>query len=190
MSRETRATATRGFSLIEVMVAMAIGTVVMLATMPLISYAIRRGAEGRHLTTAQQLASEILENLRNELRYDAGAGSPGSAEFDDAWAYDVLPHAVKDASAPAAAAEGGVSCQPAGQDDGVTYHYGPYPFAREGNTFYACYALLQAAASDPKGNARTGIPAGSGETIVRVLWRDPAGGWSSWALGGLLHAGT
>lgn len=180
----------RGFSLLEVMVAMAIGTIAMLGTMKLVGYAIHRGAEGRQLTVARQVAAELIESLRNEVRYDPASASAGAAAFEDAWKADVLPHEVKDAAAAAAPSAGGVNCQPAGQDDGVTYHYGPYPFAREGNTFYACYALRQAAAQDPKGQDRTGIPAGSAEAIVRVLWRNARGGWSTWAVGELLVVGS
>jgi len=179
----------RGFSLIEVMVGMAILTLVMLGTMPLIAYAIRRGSEGRQLTVAQQLAGEILEHLRNEVRYDAGASTSASASLGTAWDYDVLPHEVKAAGAAAAPCSGGICCQPDGLDDGVTYHYGPYAFAREGNTYYACYGLQAAATTDPKGNARTGVAAGSAEAIVRVLWRG-TGGWSSWVVGDLLQPGA
>lgn len=179
-----------GFSLIEVMVAMAIGTLAILGTMQLIGYAIHRGAEGRQLTAARQLAGELLEILRNEVRYDPSSASAGDADFEDAWSADILPHEVKDDAAAAAGTAGGVSCQPTGMDDGVTYHYGPYSFAREGNTFYACYALREAAAKDPKDNDRVGIPTGSAEAIIRVLWRDTRGGWSTWAVGDLLVAGS
>ena len=177
----------RGFSLLETLIGMAILTIVMVGTMPLVDYAMRRGTEGRRLTAAQQLAGELLEGLRNELRYDPGAATTVALTHATAWQYDVLPHAVKQASAPASPASGGVDCQLGG--DGVTYHYGPYAFAREGNTFYACYALRRAAATDPRGNQRTGMPAGAADAIVRILWRDTRG-WSSWAVGDLLYPGA
>jgi len=153
--------------------------------MPLVDYAIRRGTEGRQLTAAQLLAGEILEGLRNELRYDAAAATTVALGAADAWQYDVLPHAVR---AAGAAAGGGADCQAAG-DDGVAYDYGPYAFAREGNTFYACYSLRQATAADPRGNARVGMPAGSAAAVVRVLWRGTRG-WASWAASDLLLPGA
>ena len=189
-TRGSSAGTARGFSLIEVMVAMAIGTLAMIGAMQLIGYAIHRGAEGRQLTVARQLAGALLEGLRNELRYDPASSSAAVADPGDVWKADVLPHEVKDAAASAAAPAGDVSCQPAGKDDGVTYHYGPFSYAREGNTFYACYALRQAAAADPKGNDRVGVPTGSAEAIIRVLWRDARGGWATWSVGDLLLRGT
>ncbi len=177
----------RGFTLLEVLIAGAILTIVMIGTMPLIAYAIRRGSDGRQITVAQQLAGEILEGLRNEVRYDPAASSAGNATFDSAWSAAVLPHAIQTGAGTPAPAAGGVDCQ---AGDGVVFHYGPYPFAREGNTFYACYALRSAAATDPRGNTRLGVPAGAAEAIVRVLWRNATGSWSSWSVGDLLHPGA
>lgn len=176
----------RGFTLVEVLVSMAILAITITGTMGLLTYAIRRGTEGRQLTVAQQLGTELLEGLRAEVRFDPESKAPGAASFTTAWKSDVLPHEVKPTTAGAAPCQQGICCQPPGTDDGVVYHYGPYPFAREGNTYYACWSLTEASAVDPLGNVRVGVPAGSAEAIVRVLWRSEAG-WRSWTLGDLLH---
>ena len=71
----------RGFSLMEVFIAMAILTVVMVGTMPLVGLAIRRGAESRRITAAQQLSVELLVSLRSAVRYGGSrASTAGSAE--------------------------------------------------------------------------------------------------------------
>lgn len=175
----------RGFSLIEVMVAMAVAAIGMAATIPLLALAIDRGSHARKLTTAQQLGVEVIERLRAEIRFDATAESSPTFVAADAWKFDALPHAIAPA-APTATAE----CQPAGQDDGIVYDYGPYPFQREGSTFLVCYELNVAGTTDAQGNNRIGIPVNSAEVRIRVLWRRAGGGWSSWSLSDILHAGA
>ena len=180
----------RGFNLLEVMVAMTVLGIGLIGTAPLLSWAIQRGAVARSQTHAQQLASELLEGLRTELRFDAEGRSPGSAGFGDGWRARVLPHEVKEPGAPAAGCVNGICCQLPGKDDGVRYHYGPLAFTREGWPFYACYALKRAATADPRGKGRRGMPDGSAEAHVKVLWRDARNGWSSLTLGDLLLAGN
>jgi prepilin-type N-terminal cleavage/methylation domain-containing protein len=175
----------RGFTLIEVMVAMACLAIGLAATIPLLGLAIDRGSHARKLTTAQQLAVEVTERLRTEIRFDATAESSPAFSADTAWKFDTLPHEVAPAAPVATAA-----CQPAGLDDGITYDYGPFPFQREGSTYLVCYELNVAGTMDAQGNHRIGIPANSAEVRVRVLWRAAGGGWSSWSLSDLLHAGA
>lgn len=175
----------RGFTLIEVMVAMAVLAVGIAATLPLMKLSIERGTEARKLTTAQQLAVEVAERLRTELRFDALAESSPAFDAATAWKADVLPHDVDPATPGATTA-----CQPASLDDGVTYDYGPFPFQREGQTFLVCYELTEAGVQDAKGNNRIGIPVNSAEVRIRVLWRGAGGGWTSWSLSDILHAGA
>ena len=175
----------RGFTLIETMVAMATNAIGVAATLPLLSMAIDRGSHARKLTSAQHLAVEIAERLRTEIRFDPTAESSPAFDPATAWRFDVLPHTVAP-STPSA----GAACQPTGMADGVTYHYGPIPFQREGLTFLVCYALDPAGIHDAQGNTRIGIPVHSAEARIRVLWRSATGGWSSWSLSDLLHAGA
>ncbi len=185
----------RGFNLIEVMVATAVLGIGMVSSAPLVVYAINRSVQARHTTTAQELGTELLETLRTEVRYDAAnkSKSNGNANYHSAWKKHVLPHEVKAKGAAAAeCADDGdkeICCQPPGKNDGITYHYGPYAFAREGQKYWACYSLQKIDAKDPKGRDRIGVPAESAEAVVRVLWRGADGGWGSWSLGGLLLDG-
>lgn len=179
----------RGFNLIEVMVAMAVLGVGLVGVAPLVVYAINRSVQARHVTAAQEIGGEVLEALRTELRYDAAGKSKGNASYHSAWKQNVLPHEVKAKGSAAAACEGEVCCQPAGKNDGVTYHYGPYAFAREGQTYWACYGLQKVDKKDPKGKDRLGVPEESAEAAIRVLWRGADGGWGSWSVGALLLDG-
>lgn len=179
----------RGFTLVEVLVAMTVLGLGLVLSAPLIAYAINRGTLARDLTAAQQLGTELLETLRSEIRFDAAAETASTATASTAWEANVLPHAVQPAGGAAAACVDGVCCQPADQDDGITYHYGPFAFAREGKRYWACYSLEQAAANDAGGKPRIGVPAGSADAAVRVLWRDGLGGWRSWSVGALLLDG-
>lgn len=169
-----------GFSLIEVMVAMAILAIGMAATAPLLTLSITRGAEARKTTTAQQLAQDLLERLRSEVRYDGEGASPATLAAADAWKYDVLPHAPDTGT-------GGAGCQPTGHDDGVAYDYGPFVFLREDQEFSVCYALTEISPTDP---ARAGLPLRSMDVRVRVIWRGAGGGVSTWSLSDLLVNGV
>ncbi|WP_373044946.1 prepilin-type N-terminal cleavage/methylation domain-containing protein [Vulgatibacter sp.] len=175
----------RGFSLIEVMVAMAVLAVGVAATLPMLKISIDRGTEARKQTTAQQLATEVLERLRTEIRFDAMAESNPAYVAADAWKFDVLPHEVAPAAPSATAA-----CQPATLNDGFTYDYGPFPFQREGQTYLVCYELNVAGIQDARGNNRIGIPINSAEARIRVLWRGADGRWVSWSISDILHAGA
>lgn len=168
--------ASRGFSMIEVMVAMVVLTIGLLAMTPLVSMAIGRGAHARKVTAAQHLAQDLLERLRAEIRYDGGLISNPALTADDAWKFDVLPH-MPDVNADPA------GCQ-LGSDDTVAYDHGPFDFIREDHVFTVCYDLHAVTAAVPA------VPAGSMEVRIRVLWRSAAGGWSSWSLSDLLVSGA
>lgn len=169
-----------GFTLVEVLVAMAVLLVGLLATAPLVSQAVVRGGQARKLTAAQLLGQEILERLRAEVRYDSNAASSPDLAPEDAWRFDVLPHAPDRKAKP----EG---CQPPGLDDGVPYDYGPFRFLREDERFDVCYRLEEVNPADPETSA---LPVGSVRATVRVMWRAPDGGWSSWSVGDLLVSGV
>lgn len=166
----------RGFSLIELMVAMAVLAVGLIAMAPLVTMAISRGAHARKVTAAQHLAQDLLERLRAEIRYDGGVTSNPTLAEGDEWKFDSLPH-MPDAD------EAEEDCQ-LGFDDGVDYDYGPFDFIRETHVFRACYALEAVTAAVPA------VPAGTMRVQIRVLWQSPSGGWSSWSLTDLLVSGA
>ena len=169
----------RGFTLIEVLVAMAVLAVGLLAMTPLVSLSIQRGTYARKLSSAQQLAQELMERLRVEIRYDA---EPAASAFTDAdaWKYNVLPHAPgTDAVA---------ACQPAGQDDGFAYHYGPYVFTREDQQYRVCYSVTRI---DTNAAGFGNLSPKSVQVRMRVLWPSlENNGWSSWSMTDLLVSAT
>jgi prepilin-type N-terminal cleavage/methylation domain-containing protein len=170
----------RGFSLVEVTIAMTVLATGVLAVTPLVSRSMQAGMQARRLAVAQQLGQDFLERLRAEVRYDSsGASSPALAPAD-AWKFDVPPHVP-------GAALAGAGCQPAGQDDGTTYDYGPFPFVREDLQLLVCYRLAEL---DPTAPAFAALPIGSMHLTVRVLWRAPSGGWSAWAVTDLMVSGA
>lgn len=164
-----------GFSLIEVMVALAVLAVGLLAMAPLVSQAIVRGSYARKSTAAQLLAQDLLERLRAEIRYDGGLqGEPVLPAGE--WKFDVLPH-TPDLDANHA------GCHLAG-DDGVLYDHGPFEFVREDQLFTVCYDLHAVVGAVPP------VPLGTMSVRIRVQWRAANGSWTSWSLGDLLVSGA
>jgi len=168
----------KGFTLVEVMVSMAILGVGSLATIGIMTMSIQRAVTARKLTTAQQLGQDILERLRAEVRYDGIRISNPNLPAQDAWKFDVLPHGIGTTA--------GAGCQPDGLDDGVEYGYGPYVFRREDQDYRVCYRLLLIGSADLD---RANLPDGTTDARVRVLWTRPDGGWASWAMSDLLVTG-
>jgi len=76
-------TAQRGLTLIEVLVALSILALVVLALAPLFTMSIRSNASSMHLTNANTLAREKLEELsgypRNDPRLTVSSGSNAAA---------------------------------------------------------------------------------------------------------------
>jgi len=76
-------TAQRGLTLIEVLVALSILALVVLALAPLFTMSIRSNASSMHLTNANTLAREKLEELsgypRNDPRLTVASGSNAAA---------------------------------------------------------------------------------------------------------------
>lgn len=182
-------TAVRGFTLIEVMVAMVVLLIGLTGTAGAIVYSQHRGVEARKTTAAQMVASGVLERLRQEVRFDAepaGAGCGGdenhgcvgTAGFSNAtaWKADRLPYASGDA------VPGDGSCNPAGTEDGETYAVGPFAVRYEHQDYQVCYRL------DPTATALPGVPANSVDARVKVLWRTGDGFGARWA-SALLPAG-
>lgn len=184
----TPSRAARGFSLIEVMVALSILLLGLAGSAGLITRTVEKGTEARKLTEGQLVALQTLERLRAEVRVDAepaggscGGGSAskgcaGGAKFEPAvaWKAERLPYAAADAAA------GTGTCNPAPVDDGVTYDVGPLPVHHEGNRFEVCYRL------DPSAMAITGLPPNSVDARVKVLWRTQGGWGATWLSGVLL----
>lgn len=138
----------RGFTMVEVLIAMAILMIGVLAGAKLMGEGIRQGAVGRKTSTAQQLANQIIENLRIEVRFDleaaAGTGTVGGAAFAaaDAWKAERLPYSSHD-SVGAAAGASLTTCNPAGAEDDpeIDYNVGPLPYRFEGNSYWVCYQI-------------------------------------------------
>jgi prepilin-type N-terminal cleavage/methylation domain-containing protein len=179
----------RGFSLIEVMIAMVVLLVGLTGTTAAIAYSQGRGVQARKTTAAQMLATEVLERLRLEVRYDAeptaagcggttNHGCVGEDEFTTAtaWKADRLPYASADAVA------GDGTCNPPGTEDGVTYSVGPFPVRYEQQDYQVCYRLETTASDLP------GIPPLSLDARVKVLYRTGDGFGARWA-SALLTAG-
>jgi prepilin-type N-terminal cleavage/methylation domain-containing protein len=81
--RRIRVTAQRGMTLIEVLVALSILALAVLALAPLFTMSIRTNASSMHLTNANTLAREKLEELsgypRNNPRLTVADGSNAAA---------------------------------------------------------------------------------------------------------------
>ena len=179
----------RGFTLIEVMVAMVILLLGLTGTAGAIAYSQSRGVTARKTTTAQMVANQVIERLRHEVRYDAeptaagcggeeNHGCVGSAGFaaDTAWKAERLPYASADAVA------GDGTCNPAGIEDGETYAVGPFAVRYEHQDYQVCYRL------DPTATTLPGISPISLDARVKVVWRTGDGFGARWA-SALLTAG-
>lgn len=163
----------RGFALTEVLIAMVVLATGMLAMTPAVSAAIRRGTHARKVTVAQNLAQDLLERLRAEIRYDGGLISDPAAL--DGWRFNFLPHSPLAAPVPA--------CSEGELNDDFSYNHGPLVFVREPWEFTVCYSLARIAATVPV------LAIETTEIRIRVSWRNASGGWSSWSLSDLLVGG-
>lgn len=176
---------TRGFSLIEVMVAMAVLGIGIGVSVPLVALGIDRAADGRKVTAAEMLGTQVLERLRTEVRYDAEptggslSGGPGFT-LADAWKSDRLPYSSSD-SVKTGATGRLATCNPAGLNDGVDYNVGPYRARHEGNEYFVCYDLVR--------STRTDVPAESVEATIKVIWVGPSGAYAARWISGLLLNG-
>lgn len=180
----------RGFTLLEALIALTVLLVGVTGAAALISRTIEKGASARKLTEGQLLALQVLERLRAEVRVDAepAGGScdgskaskqcAGGAKFEpgNAWKAERLPYSTVDLAA------GSGTCNPPDVDDGVAYDVGPLPLRHEGSEFLVCYRLEKSAV------AVAGLPPNSVDARVKVLWRTH-GGWGATWLSGLLLDG-
>lgn len=178
----------RGYTLVEVMISMAVLMIGLLGSLAVINLGIIRTAHARKVTAAQHLGSEILERLRLEVRFDAegslpagasnsGVSNGGAFTAGSAWRGDRLPYLSSD-SVPAAAGAVLTTCQPGGSD-GVDYGVGPLPFRVESNLYWACYGLAPGAA---------GFPVNSVSAVVKVIWPS-SDGYRSRHVAGVLVSG-
>lgn len=137
----------RGFTLIEVLVAMAVATIGALGGAALLALGMARTAEARRVSAANHLANQVIERLRLEVRFDLeadkGSGSVGGKDFtaEDAWRAERLPYSSKDSVEPSGS--GLPSCNPPGAEDNpaVDYNVGPLPFVFEGHRYLVCYQI-------------------------------------------------
>ncbi len=181
-----------GFSLVEVLVSMAILTISVVGTLPLISMALQRSIDARRVTTAQHLAASIMDQLRFDVRHDpfaptdkgCGGGNSGCSNgqaftLANAWRSESLPHSTEDTLVEL----GAPGCA-AGGNDGVTYRVGPFPVRFGGNQYMVCYRLQPSTLV-----AGGAAPAGSVDARVKVIWSSP-GGYGSRALTSTLIPGV
>ncbi len=177
--------APRGFGLIEVMVSMAVLAIGIAVSIPMLAVGLDQGAEGRKVTSAQLLGTQVLERLRTEIRYDAEptggslAGGPGFT-LADAWKSDRLPYSSADVVNTGATGPL-TTCNPAGVDDKIAYKVGPFRTAFEGNQYHLCYQLVP--------STRTDVPPRSVEATIKVIWTSPSGGYQARWISGLLLEG-
>lgn len=179
---------TRGFTLIEVMVAMGILTIALLGTLPLVSMGLSQAIHGRKVSVGQYVSTMVMDKLRFEVRANpvppitAGCGGTtgctNGQEFTlaNAWQAEQLPHSPDDLLVDTS----GFGCNPSGTEDGVDYRVGPFPLRYEGNQYYVCYRL------EPTGVA--GAPLGSLDARVKVIWPTPVG-FGSYTLTSTLMGG-
>ena len=163
----------RGFTLVEVLVSMAVLSIGLLVTLPMVTSALSRAVHGRKMTAAQYLGNSVLERLRFEVRFDPapaeGTGCGGTSgctngkpfSLANAWESDRLPHSPEDRLVHQD------RCNPPGVGNAIEFNVGPFPIRLEDTTYQVCYRL---AASE----APTVLP-GSMDATVRVLWGSPIG---------------
>ena len=178
----------RGFTIVEVLIAMSVLLIGLTGSAVLITRTIEKGTSARKITEGQLVALQTLDRLRAEVRVDAepsggscnaanaNKGCAGGDKFQvaNAWKAERLPYSTADVVA------GTGSCNPGGVNDGVTYDVGPLPVDHEGNQFLVCYRL------DPP--AAAGVPAHSVDARIKVLWR-VHGGWGATWLSAILLDG-
>jgi len=162
-----------GFTLVEVLVSMAVLSIGLLVTLPLVTSALTRSVHGRKMTAAQYVGNSVLERLRFEVRFDPGppstsgcggtTGCTRGQEFTlaNAWESERLPHSINDDLVDQEA------CNPPGAGDAIDFNVGPFPIRLEDNTYQVCYAL--SASSAPT------VILGTLEATVRVIWPSPIG---------------
>src|SRR5690606_25078920 len=161
----------RGFSLVEVLIAMAIVTIGVLGGARLLGLGIVRNTHARKVTAAHHLANQVVERLRLEVRFDiepaAGSGTSGGGKVTAAHAREAErpPYSSNDAVGPGAGASL-TSCNPPGaEDDPVTaYNVGPLPFRSEGQNFWVCYRIEAPNAGNCLADAAC--------ATVKVIWAE------------------
>lgn len=165
----------RGFSLIEVLVAMGVLAIGLSASIPLVTYGLQRNAQSRLATGAQWAADQVLQRLQLEVSTDRnGAPGEGGLAPDEIWTSDFLPHGLgNNIGAVGACAPNELCCQPAGLPaDGVAWNVA-FPLRTQGNDYLVCYAVAAQPNVDSRGNLLQGV-AGPGQlrsVQVKVLWQ-------------------
>lgn len=170
-----RAAAARGFSLIEVMVSIAVLAIGLTATFPLVSYSVQRAANARRETLAQQIGVEVLEHLRTETRFDTlGASAPdlnGGGTVDGFWRREVLPHDNGAALAGSGTLANGQPIPGCLEDNAAATDFGggavvgPFWMTRGGEVFAVCYSVgINGPNPCPSDTCQV-------RALVKVLWR-------------------
>lgn len=163
-----------GFTLIEVLISMAVLSIGLLVTLPLVTKALTTSVHGRKTTAAQYIGNSVLERLRFEVRFDppplhslacggvtTGCTNGGPFSLENAWESEHLPHSPGDSLVDQDA------CNPTGAGPRHDFNIGPFPVRYEGNTYYVCYGLTNSSTSE--------APPNSLDALVRVFWPSPIG---------------
>jgi prepilin-type N-terminal cleavage/methylation domain-containing protein len=179
----------RGFSLIEVVVAMGVLGIGLAATVPLITYGVQRNAQSRRATGAQWVADQVLQRLRLDVGTDRD-GDPAAVGLlpEVVWNAPSLPHGLGLAiGATGACTPDQSCCQPTGAADGIAYNVA-FPFRAQGQDYFVCYAIGAQNNVDSHGNPIAGIDGNNQVRAlqVKVLWLRSDGAWSYRAASGFV----
>jgi len=165
-----------GFTLIEVLTSMAVLSIGLLVTLPLVTNALNRTVHGKKTTAAQYIGNTILDRLRFEVRFDpppravqtvacggvtTGCTNGGPFTLETGWESEHLPHSPSDSLVDQDA------CNPPGAGANLAFNIGPIPVRLEGNSYTVCYMLTNSAAP--------GVLPNSVDATVRVIWPTPVG---------------
>jgi prepilin-type N-terminal cleavage/methylation domain-containing protein len=174
-------TTSRGFSLLEVIMAMGILAIGLAATVPLVTYGIEKNALARRGSGATMIAEEVMQRLQIEVGTDFD-GDPAEGGFPSAllWSMPILPHNIGNSIGPnGACGATETCCQPAQATDGVVYDVA-FPMRAQGEDYLVCYAIRTQTNADSRGNFVQGMdgPTPMRSIQVKVLWQRMNGGWS------------
>lgn len=177
--------APRGFSLVEVLVAMGVLAIGMVATFPLMTYATQRSTLARRESNAVSVGQDVLERLRNEIRYDSGGtGSydlvmAGPTVSTNRWRADSLPHDLVGSASDLPTLPGSRRSPDCGHSTGANAN--ALFMEREGEVYTVCYDFENPTASVCPG---TGCRL---DVNLKVMWYGQTGTVSERRLSGTLQ---
>ncbi len=160
----------RGFSLVEVLVAVGVLAIGMIATFPLMTYATQRSTQARRESNAVSVGQDVLERLRGELRYNSGGTATfdmqtaGPSSVDTRYRSDFIAGGVGAEHPALPTGRRAPTCTSSTGVDANTM-----VLDREGELYTACYEV-----SNPTGSTCPG-PGCRLEGNIKVMWFSPNG---------------